>query len=350
MKWLSTLILALGCSVVQAQTLGYVISGAQLFAANRVPVYYAKVESTGPDFNSARQNAFKLAVEQAVGTVVLSETEMRNSRITRDEIINYSSGFVDKFNILEQEQTNRSVQLTVEVWVSSSAIANRLLNTSTTAGEVPGDRIAVQINSLRDQRQQTDKLINAIMRDYPARAFDVFLDPVKVEFDSSRQGYLHIPFMVQWNKYYVDSLEEMLKTVNQYPSCKISSGACKNGVESSIVLKLNVFAPDPVAWFSDTGPMDIMFKNMVSDPPVYRLIFSTTNSSKQVFCFNASHIDQTRTAGPNDLVNFYGARVAINGLARLRSSLSISLDKINVGSITGVNMDIVRQSQCKSTQ
>jgi hypothetical protein len=350
MKWLSTLILALGCSVAQAQTLGYVISGAQLITANRVPVYYVKVQSTGSDVNSARENAFKLAVEQAVGAVVLSETEMRNNRITRDEIINYSSGFVDKFNIVDQEQVNGSVRLTVEVWVSSSAIANRLLNSSTTSGEVQGDRIAAQINSLRDQRQQTDKLINAIMRDYPARAFDVFLDPAKVEFDSSRQGYLHIPFMVQWNKHYINSLEEMLKTVNQYPSCKISSGACKDGVQSSIVLKLNVFAPDPVAWFNDTGPMDIMFKNMVLDPPVYRLIFSTTNGSKQVFCFKASHIDRSRTAGEFDLFNFYGARVAINGHARLKSSLSLGLDKINVGSITGVNMDIVRQSQCRSTE
>jgi hypothetical protein len=348
MKWLSTLILALGCSVVQAQTLGYVISGAQLFAANRVPVYYAKVESTGPDFNSARQNAFKLAVEQAVGTVVLSETEMRNSRITRDEIINYSSGFVDKFNILEQEQVNGSVKLVVEVWVSSSAISNRLLNTSTAAGEVQGSRIAVQISSLRDQRQQTDRVVETIMRDYPARAFDIVMQPVKVQFDSNRQGYLHVPFVLKWNRQYMDSLEEMVQIVNQYPRCKIMSAAC-NGAQASIVLKINVLSADPGAWFNDSGPTDVMHKHMVISRPVYRLILANTNGGQNVYCFRAAEIDQSSIRSLN-LVHFNNDRVTINGLERVPVMLSVGLDRLNADTVISANVDIVRQAQCRSTQ
>ena len=348
MKWLLRLALVLVCGIAQAQTLGYVISGVQLLTAKQVPVYYVKVESTGPDFNSARQNAFKLAVEHAVGTVVLSETEMRNSRIVRNEIINYSSGFVDKFNILEQEHVNGSVKLTVEVWVSSSAIANRLLNTSTSSGEVAGDRIAVQINSLQAQRHQTDQVVEAIMRDYPGRAFDIMLQPVKIQFDSNRQGYMHIPFMIRWNKKYLDSLEEMVQTVNQYPRCKIMSGVC-TGAQASVVLKINAVSLDPGAWFNDEYTTDIMFKHMVGSRPVYRLVLTNTTGDQSVHCFRAAELDQT--AGRSlYLATFNGNRVTIHGTELLRLSLGLSLEGLKTDTITGASVDVVRFSQCNPTK
>jgi len=348
MKRLLAVILAITCLSVQSAPapipLGYIITGIQLITANQVPVYYVKVQSTGPDFNSARQHAFKLAVEQAVGILVLSESEMRNSQVTRNEIITYSSGFIDKFNILEQEQVGNSVKLTVEIWVASSAISNRLFNSSSAAGEVHGSRISVQINSLTDQRKQTDQLVDTFMRDYPTRAFDIGLQPVKVEFNSNRQANLYVPFWLRWNKQYLDSLEEVVRTVNQYPGCKIVSGGCPGAI-SSIVLAVNILMPDPVAWFNDTVAADIMHRHMVQSPPVYRLILNSTNGQRYTYCFPAPELDQSAHK-TRYLATFKGDRVVINGTELIRMGLSVSLDNLNTVNITSANVDIVRRAQC----
>lgn len=346
MKRLLVLLVALTCYSAQAQLAGLIISAAQL-VSNQVPVYYVKVQATGPDAEQARQHAFRLAVEKAVGTVVLSESEMYNSRVTRNEIINYSSGFVDKFNILEQKQVGNSVQLTVEVWVASSAIANRLLNSSSTAGTVNGSRIAVQISSLQDQRQQTDKLLDTFFRDYPTRAFDIVLQPVKVGFYSNRQGYLTVPFMMRWNPQYIDSLTELVKTVNQFPNCKAMRGECR-GAESSIAVLSNVLAFDPGAWFGDEVSGDIIYKHMFADRPNYRLTLETARGNNYVYCFHGSHMYQGQRR--DSLVGTYNRRININALEIVRSSLTVDLVGINASEITSANVDIVRQSTCKPTQ
>lgn len=347
MKRLLLLLVALVCHTAHAQLIGFIISGAQMMTTDRVPVYYAKVQATGPDAERARQHAFRLAVEQAVGVVVLNETEVKSGKITRDEIIHHSSGYVDKFNILEQKQVGNAVQLTVEVWVSSSAISNRLLNSSSTAGVVQGSRIAVQISSLQEQRQQTDNLLNAFFRDYPTRAFDIALQPVKVGFYQNRQGYLTIPFTVRWNSQYISSLTELVKTVNQFPGCQMMSGECR-GAASSIAVKVNAFAPDPGAWFRDEISGDIIYKNMFSDLPVYRLVLETNNGGRIVYCFNASHLNNY-VRKQDSLVGTYGNRININALETARTFLTLDLEGVNASDVVGANVDIIRKSTCRST-
>ena len=69
--------------------LGIVLTVGQWLLQDRRQVYYIQVQAPGDTFDQARQNAFRLAVEQAVGTLILSETESRNARLHRDEIITY---------------------------------------------------------------------------------------------------------------------------------------------------------------------------------------------------------------------------------------------------------------------
>ena len=66
-------------------------------AEGQEKILYVEVIGEGATLDQARQQGFGLAVEHAVGTVIVRETAVRNSRIARDEIITYSSGYVDRF-------------------------------------------------------------------------------------------------------------------------------------------------------------------------------------------------------------------------------------------------------------
>ena len=342
-RYVAALLLATATATAQAQVAGLVLTAAQYLILDRVPVYYIKVEATAPDFEQARQQAFRLAVEQAVGTVVLNETEMRNNRIGREDIINYSSGVVDRYNIVERVDQGRSVRVVMEVWVAHNAIANRLLNNSATSGQINGDRVAVQIGSLVQQRQGADQVLNTVMQDYPARAFDLRLQPVKVDFDSNRQAHLLVPFRISWNKKFIQAMQDTLHAINQYPRCNPGLNSCASA-PASIVLDINLVADNPGAWFNDDQAWHIMRRHMVHSEPMYRLTLQTNTGQNRVYCFTAAELDQSEYR--SRYLNEIGSRrIQIQGKETLNVVLKVGIDQIE--QVTSAEVNVVRRSQCR---
>lgn len=169
------------------------------------------VVSEGVTVEQARLEGFRTAVNQAVGSVVATQTQTQNQRLVRDEIINYSSGFVDRFEILEQQDVGNRVKLKMRVWVAESKLAHRLLGQSYDSQQVPGDKIGTQIETLLEERQQGDRLVNAVMQDYPHRAFDVKVGKSKVKFDEYRRAIISTDVTIGWDSRFVDAINDTLK-------------------------------------------------------------------------------------------------------------------------------------------
>jgi hypothetical protein len=79
--------------------------------------YYVQVESTASTPAQARTEGLKLAVSQAVGTLVVAESEVRNQQLVRNEIIQYSSGYIQDFKILSESQVGPMSRVVMDVWV-----------------------------------------------------------------------------------------------------------------------------------------------------------------------------------------------------------------------------------------
>ena len=133
-------------TAVHALNPSVVITVGQWLIKSSDRVYYVQVEGRGHTESEARRNGFALAVEQAVGTLVLSEREAVQQKLTRQEVTNYSSGYVDNFKILNKTIHGNEVTVTMDVWVAHSAIANRLFGRSEVAGQVDGARIGAPCN------------------------------------------------------------------------------------------------------------------------------------------------------------------------------------------------------------
>ena len=172
------------------------------------------VVSQGATVEQARLEGFRTAVNQAVGSVVATQTQTQNQRLTRDEIINYSSGFVDRFEILEQQDQGNRVQLKMRVWVAESRLAHRLLGQSYDSQQVPGGRIGAQVETMLEERQQGDRLIEAVMADYPHRAFDVKVGKSRVQFDQYRQAGVVTDVTIRWDTRFTDAVRDTLRRTN----------------------------------------------------------------------------------------------------------------------------------------
>jgi len=233
-RWIATVVLSaalVAAPVSQAQVpafttnmlipspLGVVLMvGKWIYdSATRQEVYYIEVAGDGNTVQQARMNGFRLAVEQAIGTLISSETEVENGRITRDEIISYAAGFVDKFEVIGQETTAQGVRVSMRVWVKKSALSDRLLNRSEQSGQVDGARASVQLQTLNQERATGDALLQQVLNDFPKRAFDIELKPTDV-VRQNRSAILEVNFKLSWNKDYLRSLWTALEATSQRTS------------------------------------------------------------------------------------------------------------------------------------
>jgi len=212
------IVLAL-CGPVQAQTTPMstasvvlsVIRIAINLGSGKQDYTQVDVVTEGATAEQARMEGFRTAVNQAIGSVVATQTQTQNQRVIRDEVINYSSGFVDRFEILEQQSLGTGVRLKMRVWVAESRLAHRLLGQSYDSQQIPGDRIGAQVETLLDERQQGDRLIQTIMQDYPHRAFDVRVGRSQVKFDEYRRAVITTDVTIRWDTRFVDAVNDTLK-------------------------------------------------------------------------------------------------------------------------------------------
>jgi hypothetical protein len=307
-------------------------------------VLYVEVIGEGSTVEQARQQGFRLAVEHAVGTVVSSETEVRNDRMARDEIITYASGYVDRFEVVEQQRVGNRVLVNMKVWVKPSRIANRLLNRSATAGTVEGGRISTQIQTLQHERSSGDRLLKSVLADFPKRAFVIELDRTQVVFDANRTGQLEVAFWLSWNRDYLDSIAEALSAINQRSDCGGLFG-CRN-VASQIDVVRPRLGTTTQTWFNDRVADEMVRREMIQSQPTIRIAIMDMSGREQFKqCFYAKELDY-RDHSAWYYVNQSYDRVSINGRAVKRFNTYIDLSRLPTANLDQVKIDIVRGPNC----
>lgn len=313
-------------------------------AEGQEKILYVEVVGEGTTLDQARQQGFALAVEHAVGTVIVSETAVRNSRMVRDEIITYSSGYVDRFEIVKQQPVGNRIQVSMKIWVKHSKLANRLLNQSETAGTIDGGRISAQIQSLQRERTSGDRLLQSVLADYPRRAFDIELAPTRVFFDANRNGQLEVAFYLSWNKLYIDSMAEAVAAINQRPDCGRFPG-CTN-VTSEVAVNRRGFGSTTTAYFDDRNAQELIRKEMVQSQPTIRMVILDVNGNEQFKqCFYAKELDYREPAAWY-YVTLDHNKVSINGQASKRFSTFINLGSVPANRLDKVEISMVRGSGC----
>jgi hypothetical protein len=176
--------------------------------------YYVQVESIAPTPAQARAEGFKLAVGHALGTLIVAESEVKNQQLVRNEIIQYSSGYIHDFKILSENQVDSMTRVVMDVWVTESKIADRLLNVSKADGAIEGEKSAAQYRSNLNQLQSGDRLLEMVLKDFPAKAFDIKAGKSVVTMPA-RSIQIQIPISISWNSAYISSLTEILEKVRQ---------------------------------------------------------------------------------------------------------------------------------------
>jgi hypothetical protein len=296
---------------------GVAMTVGQWLWANNKRVYYIEVTGSGRTADDARLNGFRLAVEQALGSVIASETEQRNSQIRRDEVISYAGGFVDRYEIITTMNTGMGYEIQMRVWVSRNNLAERLLTKSRADGQIDGAGAAVMIDTSTYSKVQGDRLLYTLLKDFPERSFDIKLHPVRIEPTSHRGTQVIVPYDISWNKTYVRTLWKARKSIME---CGWSGCA------------------------GDTVTGDLMERELIhSRPHVLVTVTSNMGQVQHQECVaynsltNYGHADQY-------FVQPIGVQIDLN--MKLRSGVILPVSSPDLANMSQVQVRVVRQADC----
>ena len=87
--------------------------------AGSAQVKEVAVTGIGTDPDKAVQNAFSQAIEQTVGVLVDAESVVKNDQLIRDEVLTFSRGYVEKYDVVKRWEDGGLHHATIRATVES---------------------------------------------------------------------------------------------------------------------------------------------------------------------------------------------------------------------------------------
>lgn len=314
--------------------------------------YFVTVKGYGRTTEEARTQALRAAVDQAVGSVINSEREVDNQKLQRSEVVQYAAGYVDRYEVKRIENENGFVVMTMDVWVKRSRLTDRLLGDHRKPGQIDGDRLQTQAETLDHSRQQGDRLLSMVLADFPRRAFEIEQGPSRVYYNDQRQRQLELSFRLKWRHAYLENLREALATVAQNPNAGDCVGlyARRCQYQGYVTIKAR---PGRHGWsrsaaFDDSVTLNLIQQNLIESRPAV-LITIDDREGRRVWrgCQRWSELDNELSGYvPNErLLQPTDNGIQINGYLTLDARVPFNLTP-TTPVLDTVKMEVVRNNQC----
>ena len=298
-------------------------------------VYYVQVQSTGPTESEARKEAFRLAVDQAVGSLLVSETKIHNDTHSH-ETVNYSSGYIHDFEYVNIHRQPGKVVLQVDVYVKKSKIAERISLKESVTGKLQGGRIAESFRSLQEQDYNSDRVLARVLDDFPERAVDINATQIDYVY-IDRKPTLEVEFTVNWKPKYIVSLDKTLANIGKQKQNPYT------GVSIVGNTKCGTLWCNDTHYTTDRNHADLIYEGIAGKRPnVLVTILDLHSQPVYSTCWWWPNM-QGQANGNNQLFSNY---TTIHKQAILNNKLQLDLSNYNVTHMEEITLKVVRQSDC----
>lgn len=314
-----------------------------------------RVVGKGPTYEAAKQSAFRDAIELKVGLMVLSERETANFIQTRNDILVYSAGFIDNYKVINRVDSPTTVYVTMDIWVSSTKLSNRLLNTNNSIQSFDASRHVAQTTSIQQERHQSAQMLLEVMNEYPTRAYKLQQLPYKLSVDKNNRTILSIGYKLNYDYNWLQSVNAAL--------LKFSDGtnAVNNFFNGNVIAaqaEAVIISKNPNALlvgekkhytFSNTNNFEI-FRNSFLDGNEVRIGLKFYDSNHKVIhhsCWVPWFMHNRSNTG-----SFYGMvdrnRFVVWGNSYEDASIDVAVEGNLLQRIRHIEIVIMAEKNCKS--
>ena len=151
-------------------------------------------DGIGTDVESAKLDAYRNAVRQAVGAYVDATTIVANDQLITDEVIALSGAFISKVEVLPGSEkkdgtfTRLRVKSQVETGKVLTALHKKNVPTRSERVVIDTDSIVAELATKEDRIGKAEKLLEKLLEGYPQKCFRVSIvgqpKPTKQEGDN----------------------------------------------------------------------------------------------------------------------------------------------------------------------
>lgn len=294
------------------------------------PIYYVQVKGSGRSIEEARENAFNLAIDKAVGSLVVKESSVSNQAVLRNNSFSYSSAYISDWKQVSKN-TGATVELVLDVWVAGSNISQRIISQEKQAGSIDGDKIIAKLDSIEKEQHDGDKLLQTVLHDFPYRAYNVKLKPAEFEQLDNREIEMKIYFDVQWNDNYVSSLKEVFTRVGQ------SNQSNQSYIVKERPGKFGRFTQ----FFLDEKRYQLVYDELVLSEPVVKLqVFDKQQKDLLVKCYSYQNLRE------NMIQPSWTHHNTINVYEDLEFYIPLYITKDQLSKFSTYTVTVTRTSDC----
>ncbi len=167
------------------------------------------VSGTGGTREIALNNAFRHAVEQAVGMMVSSESYVKNLKDIQDKIFLVSNGFIEQYNVLTEDHDTTGYAVTISAVVRQKQLKTAMSTTTNTAMPLDGGVLFANQMLKEDKTKAYSEEIVRFLDDLISNGFEYKYNAPELNKVEGRTGayYLFLPkFEIYFKKEWLNSL------------------------------------------------------------------------------------------------------------------------------------------------
>ncbi|MBR2508132.1 MAG: LPP20 family lipoprotein [Lentisphaeria bacterium] len=116
----------------------------------------------GSTSDAALKDALNQAVQQVVGSLVSSEAFVKNDELIKEQVLTYSDGFVQKYEVLKPAKSHSSglVEITIKAFVAQKKLQKRLESVNILKVKVEGaQNIWAQLETEKFRKENAEALL-----------------------------------------------------------------------------------------------------------------------------------------------------------------------------------------------
>ena len=331
----------------------------------REQVYEVTVQGIGRTQDEAHDQALRMAVSQAAGAIIFTETRVDRAEqeLRRADLVNHSSGIVDRFEILRTGQdAHGRTTIDMRVWVRRGVLSNSLFGTQTNTTAIQGPQVAATLASESQQRRTSGPLVEVGLRGWPERAIRVEVkrhswQTVSRDFASLTVD-LDMSFDKDWYAQFYRTLSDSNGIQKNNP-CNWDRNRCDGLMRVVLNVAINNGYRAVVAW-NDSVNWTMIDRALMSQSLSVRVDLMGQGRRLYRQCFTGAQVRSELTFNPwFNLVAYEGAQrrfewdpmptgIDVRGFAR--QPMSIQIHNLSVDAIKGIDnlaIQVVKTPDCQ---
>lgn len=175
-----------------------------------------RVTGRGDSEWSARNEAVRLALQQAIRQLVIADRTVSDDTVLRDSVMSTMNGFVDRFDPIRMHKEGSEIVVEANVTVSSTRIENFLGGSTGASASIRGSDLAASLQGELAARSARAQVLWRLFAGYPGKAIEIKINRVGLSAQDARLIVVDYDFTT--NKTFLSSLKQGLQVLAHPPT------------------------------------------------------------------------------------------------------------------------------------